>query len=450
MLTLTQEDWKRYMTPEGLSEKAGVPQGRFRELIVKELIDNACDIGGGRMLSKGDDILEVHDNGSGVPLEALSIKRPLVSSKHWRLGERGALGNGLRVVMGALYCLDGHLEVHAKGKATKVFINDDGETTFDDQGPTLETKIVVCCKNIGKFSILNKFEMTEQMPGPVVKSDRAIPSWFDEEAIKDIQRGAEGLTLGEIVAQFRTNYQPSEPDTLFTSVDAVAVLARMQEHELQRTPAVQEVGAGLFPDWSYASMRGMSGLVPYIVEAWVTATPKGDGKVRVASLITNRAVSLTSVTVDVVEKGRVRITNTHDEYWRYASERDKFTLPKSVDYEVALSISCPFFPIVSSGKAIDMTNFYSDLVKVLSMAGKKAQKDQRKGKGKKITIKKAVELLLPEAYARVSESGKYWANARQLMYAMCSIPDDHIAPRRSALFMARWVLTEARDGRATC
>ena len=32
----------------------------------------------------------------------------------------------------------------------------------------------------------------------------------------------------------------------------------------------------------------------------------------------------------------------------------------------------------------------------------------------------------------------------------CSIPDDHIAPRRSALFMARWVLTEARDGRATC
>jgi len=34
--------------------------------------------------------------------------------------------------------------------------------------------------------------------------------------------------------------------------------------------------------------------------------------------------------------------------------------------------------------------------------------------------------------------------------ATCSIPDDHIAPRRSALFMARWVLTEARDGRARC
>jgi hypothetical protein len=285
MLTLIQEDWKRYMTPEGLSEKSGVPQNRFRELIVKELIDNACDIGGGRMFSKGDDVLEVYDDGMGVPLEALSIKRPLVSSKHWRLGERGALGNGLRVVMGALYCLDGHLEVHSKGQVTKAVIGDDGDTIFDDLGETSETKIVVYCKHIGKFSILNKFEMTEQMPGPVVKSDRAIPSWFDEEAIKDIQRSAEGLTLGEIVAQFRTNYQPSEPDTLFTSVDAVEVLARMQEHELQRTPTVQEVGAALFPDWSYASMKGMSGVVPYIVEAWVTATPKGSGKVRVAKAL---------------------------------------------------------------------------------------------------------------------------------------------------------------------
>ena len=34
--------------------------------------------------------------------------------------------------------------------------------------------------------------------------------------------------------------------------------------------------------------------------------------------------------------------------------------------------------------------------------------------------------------------------------ANCSIPDDHIDPRRSALFMARSVLREVRDGDATC
>jgi len=32
----------------------------------------------------------------------------------------------------------------------------------------------------------------------------------------------------------------------------------------------------------------------------------------------------------------------------------------------------------------------------------------------------------------------------------CSIPDDRIDPRRWALFVARSILTEMRDGRPTC
>ena len=32
----------------------------------------------------------------------------------------------------------------------------------------------------------------------------------------------------------------------------------------------------------------------------------------------------------------------------------------------------------------------------------------------------------------------------------CSIPDDHIDPRRSALFMARSILREVRDGGRPC
>ncbi len=33
---------------------------------------------------------------------------------------------------------------------------------------------------------------------------------------------------------------------------------------------------------------------------------------------------------------------------------------------------------------------------------------------------------------------------------MCFIPDDHISPRRSALFMARSVLRDIRDGAWAC
>ncbi|EDM71800.1 hypothetical protein RAZWK3B_20646 [Roseobacter sp. AzwK-3b] len=408
------------MTPEGLSEKAGVPKHHFRKMIIKELIDNACDVGGGRLRLVNSDLLEFHDNGPGIPLEALSIKRPLVSSKHWRLGERGALGNGLRAVMGALYCLGGHLVIHANGKATKVLIGDDGETNYIDQGEAPDTKVQVYCDEIGNTPDLLSFKLTEQMAGPVVKSSKAIPEWFDDEAILDIQRSAEGLTAGEIVRQFRTGYEPSNPDELFTEVDAVDLLAKMQKHTLERTPKVRDVGPGLMPGWEYAQLRGERENIPYVVEAWVEATPKGSGNISVEILITNRAISLTSVNANVQKKGRLNIETQFYRYQLPGSDRDKFTLGQNVDYRAVLSISSPYFPIISSGKAVDLDHYVNDLMRVLSKAGKKAKSalNKRKPKEKRITIKDAVEQLLPDAYEKVSEGGRYWANARQLMYAM--------------------------------
>ena len=42
--------------------------------------------------------------------------------------------------------------------------------------------------------------------------------------------------------------------------------------------------------------------------------------------------------------------------------------------------------------------------------------------------------------------------SKRMAYAVakCSIPDDHISPRRSALFMARSVLRDFRDGGRQC
>lgn len=418
-ISLTQEDWKRFMTPEGLSEKAGVPKGQFRKMIIKELIDNACDVGGGRLIFIHNNVLEFHDDGPGIPLKALSIKRPLVSSKHWRLGERGALGNGLRAVMGALYCLNGHLVVHTQGKATKVLVGDDGETIYIDQGTTLDNKVQVYCQGIGNTAGLPSLKLTEQMAGPVVKSSRAVPEWFDNEAILDIQRSAEGLTVAQIVDQFRTGFQPDNPDALFTKVNAVELLSLMQKYTLERTPKVREVGPNLMPQWEYALLRGERKNIPYVVEAWVTARTKGQGDVHFETLVTNRAISLTGLSANIEKKGRVSFVTQGFRYNLRGSDRDKFTLSQNVDYNAVLSISSPFFPIVSSGKAIDMAEFVYDLIRVFVTAAKKAKKAESKPRAqKRLTIKNAVEMLLPDAYERVSEGGKYWANARQLMYAM--------------------------------
>ena len=41
-------------------------------------------------------------------------------------------------------------------------------------------------------------------------------------------------------------------------------------------------------------------------------------------------------------------------------------------------------------------------------------------------------------------------NAADALWDKCSVPDDHIDPRRTALFMARSILREVRDGGRTC
>ncbi len=40
-MILTQPDWTRFLTPEGLAEKCGVPRHQFLQMILKELVHNA-------------------------------------------------------------------------------------------------------------------------------------------------------------------------------------------------------------------------------------------------------------------------------------------------------------------------------------------------------------------------------------------------------------------------
>ena len=58
--------------------------------------------------------------------------------------------------------------------------------------------------------------------------------------------------------------------------------------------------------------------------------------------------------------------------------------------------------------------------------------------------KLASNSILPAEKACRLTCGKKWKACS------CSIPDDHIDPRRSALFMARSILNEVRDGRSAC
>ena len=130
-----REDWTLFRTVEGLQQKAGVPKSNLRRLVLKELADNAADTDAQVRVGEHDGGYFVEDDGSGIdgtPEEIarlFSIARPLVSTKLLRLPTRGALGNGLRVVAGAVLASEGSLAVITRDRRIVLRPERDGTTT---------------------------------------------------------------------------------------------------------------------------------------------------------------------------------------------------------------------------------------------------------------------------------------------------------------------------------
>jgi hypothetical protein len=117
---------------EGLQQKAGVAQDRLRRLVLKEIADNALDTGTRVQVGKIEGGYFIEDQGSGLDPDQVaslfSVNRPLVSTKLLRLPTRGALGNGLRVVAGAVLASDGFLIVETRGAPLRLKPGRDGYT----------------------------------------------------------------------------------------------------------------------------------------------------------------------------------------------------------------------------------------------------------------------------------------------------------------------------------
>ena len=113
-------DWKLFLDPQTLPQKAGCEPSQIGRVIIKELVDNALDSGASEVTLSGDARhCTVADNGPGLApknmLRVFAVNRPLLSSKLKRLPTRGMLGNGLRVIMGAVPAFDGTISVTTRG-----------------------------------------------------------------------------------------------------------------------------------------------------------------------------------------------------------------------------------------------------------------------------------------------------------------------------------------------
>ena len=135
-LRFESEDWTSFRTIEGLQRRGGVSVDKLSRLVMKEICDNGLDtktrvsIG---ELPKGGYFVEDPGPGiDGTPEQIaylFSISRPLVSTKLLRLPQRGALGNGLRVVASAVLVSNGTLTVVTRDCRIQLRPERDGTTT---------------------------------------------------------------------------------------------------------------------------------------------------------------------------------------------------------------------------------------------------------------------------------------------------------------------------------
>lgn len=114
-LQFESQDWSDYADLSKLPRRSGVPTDLLRRLVLKELVDNALDEcdrverpGKVTVSSDGQNTYTVTDEGEGLNgtpqeiAEIFSLRRPKATSKLWRLPKRGAVGNGIRVIVGSV------------------------------------------------------------------------------------------------------------------------------------------------------------------------------------------------------------------------------------------------------------------------------------------------------------------------------------------------------------
>jgi len=139
----TRQDWLLFINRNTLPQKAGCEPHQIGRVVLKELVDNALDAGAGEVTLDGDATsCQVTDDGPGIDdVEMLfAVNRPLISSKLKRLPTRGMLGNGLRVVMGAVAAFNGKIAVTSRGHRYDLTVDTATGHTLVEEMPALPTQ----------------------------------------------------------------------------------------------------------------------------------------------------------------------------------------------------------------------------------------------------------------------------------------------------------------------
>jgi hypothetical protein len=360
----------------------------LRRLVLKELADNALDAGATVVVGNLEDGgYFVEDDGPGISPDEIatlfSINRPLMSSKLLRLPTRGALGNGLRVVAGAVLASRGRLVVLTRDCHIVVTPGDDGisktEITQIDhpKGTRIEIRFGAALPEDENALYWAELAAGVGQSGKTYKG-KTSPHWYDADSLFELFQaagnrivrdliaeldGCAGAKAGKITADFKGR--------TCESIDRLEVrkllrLAR-ENARVVKPSRLGGVGAdaGLEPHYAkitgiYRSGPQVPGLIPFAAEAWA----KVGGQVE--DTLTELMLNRTAITGNVSlyhEKTKVHI--------RGCGLHSTIDVGRRPFY-LTIHVTSPYCPYISDGKAPDLSVFEAEIGEVIKKAVGKA------------------------------------------------------------------------------
>jgi hypothetical protein len=421
-----RSDWQLFCDISTLPQKAGCQPAEIVSIALKELVDNSLDhCPDGEVALRHDaDWWVIEDTGPGIDPERVPslfcVNRPLLSSKLRRLPLRGMLGNGLRVVTGAVAATNGELVVETRGHRLELEIDRVIGLTrvLSDTAIPVRAGTVVRIK----FSELHwnsAHGSHARIALSVARHGRSYagpssPHWYGP---RDLLRLFSHVTppdatvadvcrdLGFIVADDRI------ARTLSLS-DATEVLNKLQD-DYQPVPANQLgfIGPDAY-DACYCRREGNAAIsgakIPFTVEAWAECSraERGSGDAHVFLLL-NRTSAISARLSGSSGGGRLGLSGCG--------------LSRGADvptgrYRVNVSLITPYVQLTGDGKSPDLTPFAAVIMECVQRACRQAHR-QMDRPPEPMTIKDAASSVMRDAYLMASDNGTLPANARQVMYA---------------------------------
>ena len=457
-ILFTQPDWQLFTNINTLPQQAGVSKHLLPKLVAKELTDNALDTGAQvDIFHENDGMFEdtivIKDFGEGFPgdneaiANIFSINRPLTSSKRFRLPMRGALGNGLRVVVATAYCTNGSIFIATKGRKLQLFPQDDGHTTFEEVESYLEegTEVkVILPDNFFGEGILDWANLALEMNQGEQYSGLTNPFWYDSDSfynlllstpdeirVADFVVYFEKITATKakkIIRELDTNLESFQLNKL-SREDADLLLEALRSHSkaikaqklgfvgtLERFPAYQK-SYGLL---NLKTTKGkFDAEIPFVVEAYADLDGKGEGQ-----FFVNKTPITGDVDIQYYEK-RISI-------YGCGLSRNMEAAKLSENPSFRVNVITPYMPIVSNGKEPDLSVMEDEIVEAIRKVANQLKKHSRAEqnpfrfpKEKAPSQKKVVIENIETAIDKASGNGQYRYSLRQLYYVMRPIVMEH-------------------------